>query len=53
MAGDSSASQHLLLKWKGVHETGSTPGFDSFVELIEAEVDPSHALAERFGGVFT
>jgi len=25
MAGDSSASQHLLLKWKGVHETGSTP----------------------------
>src|SRR5260370_20951236 len=21
-AGDSSASQHLLLKWKGVHETG-------------------------------
>src|SRR5260370_37888565 len=28
MAGDSSASQHLLLKWKGVHETGSTPGAD-------------------------
>src|ERR1700730_5716069 len=25
MAGDSSASQHLLLKWKSVHETGSTP----------------------------
>src|ERR1700730_7307093 len=25
MAGDSLASQHLLLKWKGVHETGSTP----------------------------
>jgi hypothetical protein len=28
MAGDSSASQHLLLKWKGVHETGSTPELD-------------------------
>src|SRR6266446_54383 len=25
MAGDSSASQHLLLKWKDVHKTGSTP----------------------------
>src|SRR5438132_12765802 len=25
MAGDSSASQYLLLKGKGVHETGSTP----------------------------
>src|SRR6202035_4228483 len=25
MAGDSLASQPLLLKWKGVHETGSTP----------------------------
>src|SRR5713226_9922440 len=25
MAGDSSASQYLLLKWKGVHQTGSTP----------------------------
>src|ERR1700730_4033100 len=23
--GDSLPSQHLLLKWKGVHETGSTP----------------------------
>src|SRR2546429_9929823 len=31
MAGDSSASQHLLLKWKGVHETGSTP-------VAEAEI---------------
>src|SRR5260370_23165349 len=30
MAGDSSASQHLLLKWKGVHETGSTPTSTSF-----------------------
>src|SRR5438270_3910977 len=29
MAGDSSASQHLLLKWKGVHETGSTPSLYS------------------------
>src|SRR5439155_17894569 len=25
MAGDSLASLHLLLKWKSVHETGSTP----------------------------
>src|SRR3984893_1371251 len=25
MAGDSSAFPHLLLQWKGVHQTGSTP----------------------------
>jgi len=31
MAGDSSASQHLLLKWKGVHETGSTPKGEEIV----------------------
>jgi hypothetical protein len=37
MAGDSLASQHLLLKWKGVHETGATPdGPYSNLEEIQA-----------------
>src|SRR5712671_1674362 len=39
MAGDSSASQHLLLKWKGVHETGSTPIRQVRpVELCQAQI---------------
>src|SRR5258708_4422117 len=58
MAGDSSASQHLLLKWKGVHETGSTPTPVS--ECAKrgqlspcrqtAEIDPKQPLASVFDG---
>jgi hypothetical protein len=41
MAGDSSASQHLLLKWKSVHETGSTPldRFDEARTIYVADKD--------------
>src|SRR4029453_1564179 len=35
-AGDSSASLALLLKWKGVHRTGSTPSLDDFSAGIRA-----------------
>src|SRR5260370_23684697 len=35
MAGHTSATQHLLLKWKGVHETGSTPLHNRDNELTD------------------
>src|SRR6266446_685843 len=49
MAGDSSASQHLLLKWKGVHETGSTPYPRIEVRRPPAALPPSRDLRPRWG----
>jgi hypothetical protein len=42
MAGDSSAPQHLLLNWKGVHDSGATPTpVDVFAQLGDgALADP-------------